>query len=207
VFCCFNNPFKITPDTFSGWMRILRRVDLGVLWLFEDNPQAGANLRQAAERHGVRPERLIFAPRMRLPEHLARHRAADLFLDTVPCNAHTTASDALWAGLPVLTLAGETFASRVAASLLNAVGLPELVASTQADYEELAVALATDPKRLANLRRALAERRLTAPLFDTPRYTAHLEAAYGLIHARYRAGLPPDHQWVAAAGKAGALGP
>jgi predicted O-linked N-acetylglucosamine transferase (SPINDLY family) len=207
VFCCFNNTFKLTPDTFSGWMRILRRVDLAVLWLFEDNPQASDNLRRAAERSGVRPERLIFAPRMRLPEHLARHRAADLFVDTVPCNAHTTASDALWAGLPVLTLAGEAFAGRVAASLLNAVGLSELVASTQAEYEELAVELAADPKRLASLRRALAERRLTAPLFDTPLYTKHLEAAYSSMHARYHAGLPPDHLWVAATGRERTRGP
>ena len=142
VFCCFNNNFKITPNTFNGWMRILKQVEGSVLWLLEDNETAANNLRREAEARGVEPARLVFARRMPLPEHLARHRAADLFIDTLPYNAHTTASDALWAGLPVLTRIGESFAGRVAASLLNAVGLPELITATQEQYEAMAVALA-----------------------------------------------------------------
>jgi predicted O-linked N-acetylglucosamine transferase (SPINDLY family) len=193
VFCCFNNPFKILPETFSVWMRLLARVPGSVLWLFEDNPDAAANLRREAASRGVDAERLIFAPRMDLPQHLARHRAADLLLDTWPCNAHTTASDALWAGLPVLTCPGETFASRVAASLLSAVGLPELIAATPEDYEDRAVALAGDPARRAALARRLAECRATAPLFDTALYARRLESAYEMMCARRRAGLPPEH--------------
>ena len=130
VFCCFNNNYKITPDVFDCWMRILKRVDGSVMWLLEDNAKATSNLRKEAEIRGVNPERLVFAKRTSLPDHLARHRLADLFLDTLPYNAHTTASDALWTGLPVLTRIGETFAGRVAASLLNAIGLPELITTT-----------------------------------------------------------------------------
>ena len=130
VFCCFNNNYKITPDTFGGWMRILKAVEGSVLWLLEDNPTAGINLRKEAQARGLDPNRVIFAKRMKLPEHLARHKAAVLFIDTLPYNAHTTASDALWAGLPVLTCIGESFASRVAASLLNAIELPELITTT-----------------------------------------------------------------------------
>jgi predicted O-linked N-acetylglucosamine transferase (SPINDLY family) len=191
VFCCFNNSFKILPGTFDGWMRILERVEGSVLWLLDDNPRAVRNLRQAAELRHVRPERLVFAPRMPPAEHLARHRLADLFLDTLPCNAHTTASDALWAGLPVLTQIGEAYAGRVAASLLMAIGLPDLITSTQAHYEALAIELAADVKRLARLRERLAQNRLTTPLFDTRRYARHLEAAYTSIHERHRAHLPP----------------
>ncbi len=192
VFCCFNNNYKITPTVFDGWMRILHRVEGSVLWLIADNPTAAANLRREAIARDVDGARLIFAPRVPLAEHLARHRAADLFLDTYPCNAHTTASDALWAGLPLLTLAGASFAARVAASLLNAVGLPELVSDTQAQYEELAVELANAPQRLAHAREVLAESRLTAPLFDTARYTRHLEAAYLRMQQRHEAGLVPE---------------
>jgi predicted O-linked N-acetylglucosamine transferase (SPINDLY family) len=193
VFACFNNSYKITPETFSGWMRILTRVPGSVLWLLEDNATAAANLRRAAEARGVGAQRLVFAPRMPLPEHLARQRAAGLFLDTLPCNAHTTASDALWAGLPVLTLMGESFAARVAGSLLNAVGLPELVTTDQAHYEALAVELASDPGRLAALRARLHENRTTAPLFATGLYTRQLENAYFQMHERQRAGLGPGH--------------
>jgi predicted O-linked N-acetylglucosamine transferase (SPINDLY family) len=196
VFCCFNNNFKILPATFDVWMRILERVSGSVLWLFEDNPAAAANLRREAASRGVDAARLIFAGRMDLPEHLARHRAANLFLDTWPCNAHTTASDALWAGLPVLTCPGESFASRVAASLLSAVGLPELIAATPREYEDLAVALAGEPARLANLAQRLAECRPTAPLFDTGLYARRLESAYSMMCARQRAGLPPEHLFV-----------
>jgi predicted O-linked N-acetylglucosamine transferase (SPINDLY family) len=193
VFCCFNNPFKILPAVFDIWMRILHRVGGSVLWLFEDNPIAARNLRNAAAARTVDPARLVFAKPMDLPEHLARHRVAGLFLDVWPYNAHTTASDALWTGLPVLTCPGESFASRVAASLLTAVGLSELIATTPRDYEELAVSLAGDPTRLAGLRQRLAEHRGTAPLFDTTLYTRHLESAFQAMHARRCAGLAPDH--------------
>ncbi|HEX7883613.1 MAG TPA: tetratricopeptide repeat protein, partial [Afipia sp.] len=193
VFCCFNNNYKITPQTFDGWMRILERVPGSVLWLIEDNPVASANLRKEAAARAIAPGRLVFAPRMPLPEHLARHRYADLFLDTLPYNAHTTASDALWAGLPILTCKGDTFAGRVAASLLASVGLPELVTSSQADYERTAAELATQPDRLTALRKKLADNRLTAPLFDIVRFTRHLEQAYAAMHARRKAGQKPDH--------------
>jgi len=193
VFCCFNNSYKITPYVFSSWMRILRQVESSTLWLLEDSPQASANLRKQAQQCGVNAERLIFAKRKPPPEHLARHRMAGLFLDTLPYNAHTTASDALWAGLPVLTLMGESFASRVAASLLNAVGLPELITTSQAQYEALAVDLATHPLKLEAIKEKLEHNRLVAPLFDTALFTKHIEAAYSTMYERYQADLRPDH--------------
>jgi protein O-GlcNAc transferase len=196
VFCCFNNCFKILPAVFDSWMRILKQVEGSVLWLLADSESAVTNLRRNAEARGVQGTRLIFARREPVPEHLARHRAADLFLDTLPYNAHTTASDALWAGLPVLTRTGESFAARVAASLLSAIHLPELVTSTPEQYEALAVELATDPARLAQIRGKLAENRLGTPLFDTTSFTRHLEDAYGQIHERYQQGLPPDNIFV-----------
>ena len=198
VFCCFNNNHKITPSTFAGWMRILKQVAGSVLWLLEDNETAGQNLRREASAHGVSAARLIFAKRMSPPDHLARHQLADLFLDTLPYNAHTTASDALWAGLPVLTCVGEAFASRVAASLLNAINLAELITTTQAQYELLAVELATNPERLSQIKQKLASNRLTAPLFDTALFTQHIEETYTQMVARYHAGLPPDHLYVLA---------
>jgi predicted O-linked N-acetylglucosamine transferase (SPINDLY family) len=193
VFCCFNNNFKITPGIFAGWMRILKQVEGSVLWLLEDNPKAASNLRKEATERGVDADRLIFAKRLPLPEHLARHRSADLFLDTFPCNAHTTASDALWVGLPVLTLSGESFASRVAASLLNALHLPELITSRQEEYEALAIELARSPEKSGQIRRKLEQNRLTTPLFDTQRFTSHLEEAYRAMYERYQAGLSPEH--------------
>ncbi len=193
VFCCFNNSYKILPDILDVWMRMLKQVEGSVLWLLEDTAAASANLRKEAVARGVNAERLIFAKRVPLPEHLARHRLADLFLDTLPCNAHTTASDALWAGLPVLTCLGETFAGRVAASLLDAIHLPELVTTSLEDYERRAIELATNPDKLAGIKRKLAENRLTTPLFDTKSYTRHLEAAYTAMVERHKAGLPPDH--------------
>lgn len=193
VFCSFNNNHKITPDVFDVWMRILRRVDGAVLWLLEDNKFVPDNLRREAAARGVDPARLIFAPRFDMAEHLARHRAADLFLDTRPYNAHTTASDALWVGLPVLTQIGTTFAGRVAASLLRAIGLPELITETPEAYEDLAVKLATDRGALAVLKTRLTANRLTHPLFDTALFAGHLEMAYTAMHARHLAGLPPDH--------------
>ena len=197
VFCCFNNNYKITPDTFGGWMRILKQVDASVLWLLEDNPIAAGNLRKEAQQRGVDSRRLVFAKRMPLPEHLARHRAADLFIDTLPYNAHTTASDALWAGLPVLTCTGEAFASRVAASLLSAIDLSELITSTQEDYETLAVEIALHPEKLKAIKQKLERNRLGTPLFDTKLFARNIEDAYTQMVSRYQAGLPPEHIYVA----------
>ncbi|HKD22911.1 MAG TPA: tetratricopeptide repeat protein [Rhizomicrobium sp.] len=199
VFACFNNTYKITPDAFSRWMRILARVDGSVLWLLEDNQMAAVNLRKEAAARGIAPARLVFAPRVALPEHLARHRLADLFLDTLPYNAHTTASDALWAGLPVVTLMGAAFQGRVAASLVRAVGLPELVTSTPEAYEGLAVDLATNPERLAALKAKLAANRLATPLFDIARFTRDIERAYVAMYDRYQSDLPPEHMDIPAA--------
>jgi predicted O-linked N-acetylglucosamine transferase (SPINDLY family) len=197
VFCCFNNSFKIMPDTFECWMRILRQVEGGVLWLLEDNSAAAENLKREATSRGIDPNRLVFAKRVAPDEHLARHRLADLFLDTLPCNAHTTASDALWSGLPVLTQLGQTFAGRVAASLLTAIDLPELITANSTDYETLAVQLASDPSNLARIRQKLAQNRSSKPLFDIERFTRNIEAAYSGMIKRHRAGLHPDHLYVA----------
>jgi predicted O-linked N-acetylglucosamine transferase (SPINDLY family) len=183
----------VLPTTFEGWMRVLKAVEGSVLWLYQDNPWAIENLKFEALNHGVEASRLIFAERMPLSEHLARHRQADLFLDTLPYNAHTTASDALWVGLPVLTLMGGSFSSRVAASLLNAIGLPELITNTQEGYETLAIDLALNPKKLAAIKLKLANNRLTTPLFDTPLFTKNIEAAYIKMYERYSADLTPEH--------------
>ena len=191
VFCCFNQPAKITPDVFAVWMRMLLRVPGSVLWLLHGNDDAAAQLRRMAQERGVDPQRLVFAPRLAWPQHVARQAAADLFIDTWHYTAHTTASDALRAGLPVLTLLGQTFAARVAASLLHAVGLPELVAQTPADYEARALALATTPLQVADLRRRLLAQRETAPLFEPARFTRRLEAAYSALWQRHHFGLPP----------------
>lgn len=198
VFCCFNQNYKIDAPMFALWMRILKAVPGSVLWLFRSNLPAKNALREAALRHGVAHERLVFAAKLPKPEHLARHALADLVLDTHVVNAHTTASDALWAGVPVLTWPGETFAARVAASLLHAVGLPELIAASAAAYEEKAIALARDPQRLQGLRERLARNRLSAPLFDTDRYVRHLEHAYETMWAIHAAGEPPRSFAVAA---------
>jgi protein O-GlcNAc transferase len=178
VYCCFNNNFKINPSIFDVWMGILREVPKSVLWLLEDNPHSASNLRKEAARRGVEPSRLVFAKRLPLPEHLARHKVADIFLDTLPYNAHTTASDALWAGLPVLTCAGRSFASRVGASLLNAVGLPEMVTSSLDEYKSRAIEFALHPDQLAMVKTKLAANRLSAPLFDGKLFTKHIEDAY-----------------------------
>jgi predicted O-linked N-acetylglucosamine transferase (SPINDLY family) len=175
---------------------MLRRhlaVPGSVLLLYANHEAIESNLRAQAVRHGVDPRRLIFGARLPPAEYLARYRAADLFLDTLPYNAGTTASDALWAGLPVLTLTGEAFVSRTAASLLTAIGVPELITSTQQQYEQLAIELASNPQRLAGIRTKIQNNRLTSSLFDTPRFARNLEAAYTAIHDRYREGLPPDH--------------
>lgn len=191
VFSCFNNNYKITSDTFDGWMRILKRVDGSVLFLYAENQFATINLRNEAGMRGVDPNRLVFAKRLPMPEYLARYRVADLFLDTAPYNAGATASDALWAGLPVLTCAGEAFASRVAASLLMAIGLPELVTTTQEQYESTAVELATNRERLLMVKQKLENNRLCTALFDTARFTKAIEFAFTKMYERCQDGSPP----------------
>jgi protein O-GlcNAc transferase len=191
VFCCFNDSFKFTPDFFDIWMRLILAVPGSVMWLLEANSAVRANLIREAAARCVAPERLIFARRLPLSQHLARHRLADLFLDTLPFNAHTTASDALWAGLPVLTCVGNTFAGRVAGSLLRAVGLEELITTSLEEYEALAVHLARDAELLVLLRARLARNRLSFPLFDTERSTRAVEAAYHRMCEMTRAGRPP----------------
>jgi len=178
IFCCFNNSWKSTPAVFDVWMRLLRAVDGSVLWLLSNHKDAERNLRKESVSRGVDPARLIFAERTNVENHLARHRLAGLFLDTLPYNAHATASDALWAGLPVLTCQGEAFAGRVAASLLRAIGLPELVTHSLEEYEAQALRLAREPDLLRNYRNRLAENRSIQPLFDTDRYRRYIEAAY-----------------------------
>jgi len=193
VFCCFNNTFKITPNIFGLWMRLLRQIEGSVLWLSAANNSAPNNLRHEAESRGVSADRLIFAPRIQSSEdHLARQQVADLFLDTFPYNAHATGSDALWAGLPVLTCAGPTFASRVAGSLLTAVGLPELITTSLPEYEAMALKLARDPALLASIRQKLARNRQTEPLFNTGRFTRHIEAAYAAMWERSQRGERPQ---------------
>ena len=193
VFCCFNNITKITPFVFDSWMRILKQVQESVLWMLGENETAVSNLLQEAELRGVDSTRIIFAKRESLPDYLARYRMADLFLDTLPFNAGTTASDALWAGLPVLTQMGESFAGRMAASLLNAIHLPELITTTKEDYEALAVDLANNPDKLAKIKQNLLENRLKTPLFDIQYFTEHIESAYTQMYERYQADLEPDH--------------
>jgi predicted O-linked N-acetylglucosamine transferase (SPINDLY family) len=178
---------------FDVWMRLLKAVAGSVLWLSSLNPSAIMNLRREASARGVSPERILFAPQVpRKQDHLSRLRLADIFLDTLPYNAHATASDALWAGLPVVTCMGHTFPGRVAASLLYAIGLPELVTSSLADYEELARSLAQNPERLSALKEKLMRNRDSEALFDTARFTRHLEAAYTTMWQRQQAGLAPE---------------
>ncbi|HEY1721915.1 MAG TPA: tetratricopeptide repeat protein [Magnetospirillaceae bacterium] len=192
VFCCLNAPSKVTPIVFDIWMRLLSAVPGSVLWLLEQNATTAQNLRREAEARGVSASRLVLGSALPNAEHVARYRLADLFLDTLPYNAHTTGSDALWAGLPVLTCVGETFAGRVGASLLKAVGLPELITTTLADYENLALRLAREPTELNRLKTRLIENRSTAPLFDIDRFTHHIEAAYSRMVERHRARLKPE---------------
>jgi protein O-GlcNAc transferase len=200
VFCCFNQNYKIAPGIFDIWVRLLRQVDGSVLWLVEDNADAARNLRQEAERRGVSATRLIFAPRVKLEEYLARLPLADLLLDTLPFNAHTTASDALWAGLPVVTCAGSSFAARVAGSLLTAVGLPELITDNLADYEALALKLARDRRLLGRIRAKLDRNRQNHPLFDTDRFRRHIESAYQTMWDRQQRGDKPSDFAVAPLG-------
>jgi len=193
VFCCFNNNYKILPKTFSGWMRILKAVEGSILFLYTHNKRVEENLTKEAEARGINGARLVFGGHMPKEEYLARYRACDLFLDSFPYNAGTTASDALWSGLPVLTLTGGSFASRLAASLLNAIGLPGLITNTQEEYEALAIELAMNPKKLSDIKLRLANNRLTTSLFDTPLFTKNLESAYTKMYERYQDDLQPDH--------------
>lgn len=193
VFCCFNNSYKITPQEFDIWMRLLTQVEGSVLWLLRSNEWSQTNLRREAEMRGVDPDRLIFADHMPQQDHLARQKVADLFLDTFTYNAHTTGSDALWAGLPVLTLMGQQFAARVGASLLNAVGLPELITETKSNYEARALELATTPRLLLALRSKLQANRRHAPLFNTEAFARALEQGYDMAFDRHMKGLAPCH--------------
>lgn len=193
VFCSFNNTPKINPSMFDSWMRILKQVEGSVLWMLGENETAINNLKREAKLRGENESRIVFAKRETLPDYLARYRMADLFLDTLPFNAGTTASDALWAGLPVITQIGETFAGRMAASLLNAIQLPELITTTQANYEALAVELALNSEKLVEIKRKLADNRHTTPLFDIEYFTKHIEVAYTRMYERSQLGLMPDH--------------
>jgi len=191
VFCCFNESSKITPFMFDVWMRLLHAVDGSVLWLMGGNALVRANLIREASARGIDPSRLVFAPFARPEDHLRRHRLADIFLDTLPMSAHTSASRALWAGLPILTCTGDSFAGRISASLLQAAGLPELITHNLEDYEALAKALAKDPSRLQSYRRHLEDHRRSSPLFDTDRFRRHIEAAYTTMWEKYQRGESP----------------
>jgi len=196
VYCCFNNNFKINPAIFQLWAAILNEVHESVLWLLEDNPESINNIKNEAYLRGINPNRIIAAKRMNLPEHLARHRCADLFLDTNPYNAHTTASDALWAGLPILTLMGNSFPSRVGASLLNAIELPELITKSNEEYVNKAIELAKNPQKLAVIKIKLMKNKLTTALFDTDLYTSNIEMAYEIMHERYHSNLSLDNIYI-----------
>jgi predicted O-linked N-acetylglucosamine transferase (SPINDLY family) len=193
VFCCFNNTFKFTPTTFDGWGRILEQVDGSVLLIYADNESTKINLTKEIVLRGIDPNRLIFGERLPKPEYLARYRVADLFLDTLPYNAGTTASDALRMGLPVLTCIGNSFVSREAASVINAINLPELITTTQEQYESLAIELAKNPEKLKIIKDKLVNNLPTAPLYDTPLFTKNLEFAYLQMYDKYQKGLDSDH--------------
>jgi predicted O-linked N-acetylglucosamine transferase (SPINDLY family) len=196
VFCCFNNNYKLSPDEFDIWMRLLNQVEGSVLWLLKSNKWTEPNLRHEAGLRGVDPSRLVFADRLPHSEHLARHKHADLFVDTFNYNAHTTASDALWTGLPVVTKVGQQFAARVSASLLTAVGLPELITTTEAEYEALLLDLATNRSKLSEIRAKLQTNRLTHPLFDTSGYTRDFERGLQEAYERYFGGQAPADIWI-----------
>jgi len=192
VLCCMNQAFKIEPEAFGVWMRVLAAVPDAVLWLLDEGSIMQANLRREAQARGVAPGRLIFAPREPLEAHLGRLAHADLFLDTFCCNAHTTALDALWASVPLLTRRGRTMASRIASTFVRSVGLQELVVDATEDYERQALRLAKDPAALRRLKAVLSQEKARAPLFDTPARVRALERAFAAMIERHRAGLPPD---------------
>ena len=196
VFCCFNNNFKILPSMFDSWIKIIKQVDNSILWLFEDNTLASKNLRNEAKLRGLDADRIVFAQRMELADHLARHKVADLFLDTFPYNAHTTASDALWAGLPLLTLQGESFASRVASSLLNNLELKELIAKTTFDYECKAIEIGRNSEILNTIKNRLMTNRTSSPLFDGKLFASHLESAFEEMYSRFSLNKPLEHIFV-----------
>mgnify|MGYP003951901365 CR=1 FL=1 len=190
VFCCFNQNYKITPSVFDIWMRLLKKVEKSVLWLIKDNDVAAYNLKKEAEKRGIRSDRIIFAEHIPISEHLARHKVADLFVDTFPYTAHTTCSDALWSGLPVITRMGQSFASRVAGSLLNAINLKELITKTEKEYENLILKLSKNPKKIKEIKNKLKKNRLKKPLFNSKLYTKKIEYAYKKIYERYKSDLP-----------------
>jgi predicted O-linked N-acetylglucosamine transferase (SPINDLY family) len=197
VFCCLNNNFKITPHVFDSWINILKNVPDSVLWIKGGHESMERNLCKEMALRGVDTNRLVFAKHTTLmQDHLARYRLADLFLDTFPFCAQTTASDALWAGVPVLTRVGESSMSRICASLLNAIELPELITKTQSEYEARAIELANNPEKLKAIKDKLESNRLTTALFDTPRFTRHMEAAYIQMYERYQSDLPSDHIYI-----------
>ena len=191
VFCCFNASYKITPKVFSIWTKLLKLVPGSILWLLDSNPHATVNLKREAADRGVDPSRMVFAPHLPYPDHLARFAVADLFLDTFPYNAHTLSSDALWGGCPVLTCSGRTFASRVAASLLQSLSLSELICRSLSDYESLALTLARNPERLRRLRERLQAARPSAPVFDAKSFTRNLETAFVTMWESYRRSESP----------------
>ena len=188
VFCCFNNSYKISLNEFSIWMRILDKVENSVLWLIDSNKWAKINLWNEAENHGIESKRLIFANQIPHSDHLDRLKLADLFLDTFNVNAHTTASDALWAGTPIITKIGNGFAARVAASILKAVGLSELVVQNEIEYENLILEIANSPKKLSKIKETLSSNRLSKPLFNSSMYISHLETAYKQVFENHLKG-------------------
>ncbi len=197
VFCCFNNTWKITPDIFGSWIRILKSAKNSVLWISQTHPTSTRNLLAEFESKGISSSRIIFASRLPdLSDHIARYQSANLFLDTFPYGAHTTASDALWAGLPLLTRPGKSFASRVAASLLHAIKLPQLITSTPEEYESVAINFANNPLELAAIKARLEESRYITPLFNTHLFTQYIESAYHAAYDRYHEMLPPDHIFI-----------
>jgi predicted O-linked N-acetylglucosamine transferase (SPINDLY family) len=196
VFCCFNNTYKFTPDVFDSWARILKSVEGSVLIIYANNELSKTNLSKEIAKRGVDSDRLIFANSIARPEYMARYRVADLFLDTHPYNAGTTASDALRMGLPMLTLKGESYQARMGASIVNALNLPELITSTPEEYEALAIELATNPKKLKSIKDKLAKNLSTAPLYNTKLFTKNLESAFTQMYERHHGGLEPDHIYV-----------
>ena len=193
VFCCFNNNYKITPQVFDVWMRLLERVENSVLWILSENINISKNLKKEATIRGIDFNRIVFAERIKMNEHLARQKVADLFIDTFPYTGHTTASDALWVGLPVLTRIGKSFASRVSASLLNAIGLSALATNSEKEYEDLAIELATNSAKLKEIKNKLKNNRNTKPLFNTQIFARNIEKAYSLMYERYLKNLPLDN--------------
>ena len=193
IFCCFNKKYKIDPNIFEIWMNILKKVNNSVLWLLDDENESTTNLIYETKLRNVDPKRIIFSKKIPTHEHLARHSLADLFLDTFPYGAHTTASDALWSGLPVITKKGNSFASRVASSLLKAISMDELITSNDQEYQDLAVRLATDKKQLNLIKDKLSKNIKTKPLFNTALFTSNLEKAYKLAYKKFAKNLPAEN--------------